>query len=395
MLAMTGCGKQLNERFTLWRGDKIPYGTYYAYRQLSSLFTEADIEVATTSPAVRASLGLYGDEENDSLSSHGKRAYLIIGNSLMPSEAEINALYTFISKGNHVFISCTEIGENLLDSLRMSTSLKSGFDNDDDSLTLSILDPVSYDTSTYTYPGKAMDNNFSRMDSNITTILGTDHNGKANFVKFTYKGDGSLYLHLAPAALTNFFLLHKQNKTYYDKLLSFLPEDLNEVYWDDYFRTHSGGESNSGKSSFSKLKAFLANESLSWAFWLAVFLFAIVYLFDSKRKQRVVPEIKLLKNTTLDFVQTIGRLYFQRKDNKNLAGKMSAHFLDHVRNTYNLPTSQLNEAFENRLAYKSGYDLDAVKSIVYQVRTLEDQPVVDDDDLLAFNDKLDKFYKHK
>ena len=395
MMVMAGCGDRLNKRFTLWRDDKIPYGTYYAYRQLSSIFGEAAIDVVNTSPAISSSLGLHTEAVNDSLSLFDKQAYLIIGNSIKPSETEINALYTFISEGNHVFISCMEIGGNLLDSLRISTSLKSGYDNDADSLTLNIVDPVSYDTSSYAYPGKARDNTFNRMDSSITTILGTDKNGKANFVKFSYKGDGALYLHLAPAALTNFFLLHKQNKTYYDKLFSFLPKDIKEIYWDDYFRTHTDGESNSGKSSFSKLQAFLAHESLRWAFWLAVLLFAIIYLFDSKRKQKVIPEIKPLKNTSLDFVQTIGRLYFQRKDNKNLAGKMSAHFLDYVRNRYNLPTSQLYEEFENRLAYKSGYDLQAVKNIVYQVRTLEGQPVVDDNDLLAFNDKLDKFYKNK
>ena len=52
------------------------------------------------------------------------------------------------------------------------------------------------------------------MDSTITTILGKDEYGRANFVKLDYEGGGSLYLHLAPLAFSNFFLLHKENKAY-------------------------------------------------------------------------------------------------------------------------------------------------------------------------------------
>jgi hypothetical protein len=165
------------------------------------------------------------------------------------------------------------------------------------------------------------------------------------------------------------------------------------VTWDDYYRHHSYGNDNSQRSGFSKLAAFLNNPVLSWAFWLTILMFTIIYLFESKRKQRPVPVVKELRNSSLDFVQTIGRLYFQRKDNKNLAAKMSAHFLGHVRAKYNLSTSATDETFERKLSFKSGYPLSGVQEITSFINGVETWTTISDEDLLSFNSKIDQFYK--
>ena len=151
------------------------------------------------------------------------------------------------------------------------------------------------------------------------------------------------------------------------------------------------GNDYGNKSTFSKLGTFLENDVLRWAFWLTIILFGITYLFESKRKQRVIPSIRKLNNTSLDFVKTIGRLYYQRKDNKNLASKISTHFLGYVRTTYNMSTSQMNDDFIKRLAFKSGYPVTLVKEVIAEIRKMEDAYVITDEELLAFNDKIDTF----
>lgn len=377
-MMLSGCGKMLNNRVTLWRNDKIPYGTYYAYHNLKYLFRNAVIESSDASP-----VSFYENNESSS-------AYLIIGNTVMPDEKELKAILNHAIAGNHVFISALNIGENLLDSFRL-TSSGAIFDRGTDSLTINIKNPDTYDSLAFAYPGFPIAHHFTKIDSNITNILGWDKNGNANFVKFTYRGGGAVYLHLAPGAFTNFFLLHRENKMYYDLAMSSIPDSVTKVRWDDYYRHHFDGKNNSENSAFSKLGTFLRNEVLRWAFWLSILLFAIVYIFESKRKQRVIPEVKKLNNTSLDFVKTIGRLYYQRKDNRNLARKMIAHFLGHVRNRYNLPTSQLNVDFEEKLAYKSGYPVTLVNEIIGQVRSVEDSYEVTDDELMAFKDKIDNF----
>lgn len=392
VIFLPGCGtntKKLNERISLWRNDKIPYGTFYAYENLSRIFPDAVIEVTKKSPDVLKGLGL-GESSKKFVPASGKSARFIISPQVQPDENEISALFNYLGAGNHIFISTFSISKNFLDSLHLKTAFYSGYYNTSDSLTINIINPVTYDSLSFSYPGKALDNFFVSMDTSITNILGRNEKGEVNYVRIAYESGGSINIHLAPMAFTNFFLLHNDNKEYYDNALSYLPKDIDLIRWDDYFRNHTPNT----KSGFSKLSPFLNNEILKWAFWLIIILFAIIYLFESKRKQNIIPVIQPVKNASLDFVKTIGRLYYQRKDNKNLGIKMSVHFLDYIRNRYNLPTSLLNDEFENKLAYKSNYDRTAIRDIVYSIQTLPDQLSISDEELLAFNDKLEKFIKH-
>jgi hypothetical protein len=380
--------KRLNQRVSLWRNDKIPYGTFYAYENLPSIFPNADIEISKSSPDKYHGLNLT-ESINNYDKDEGSSAHIIISPQVQPDENELKALFNYVGQGNHLFISSFNISKSLLDSLNLKVAMYSAYYKITDSLTINIISPVTYDSLDFTYPGRTMDNYFTSVDSSITNILGTNENGEINYVKLTYESGGSISIHLAPLAFSNFFLLHRNNKEYYDNALSYLPQNLNVIKWDDYFRNRTQKRKN-----FSKLSAFLNNDILSWAFWLVVMLFAIIYLFESKRKQRIVPVIPPVKNASLDFVKTIGRLYFQRKDNKNLAMKMSAHFLDSVRNRYHISTSVLNNEFENKLAYKSDYDITAIRDIVYTIKTIPDQPYISDDELLSFNNKLEKLFKH-
>ena len=293
--------------------------------------------------------------------------------------------------GNHVFIAGIRLGENLLDSFAVNSETQF-YGDDADSLTVSLLNPDSRDLMSFTYPGLSLGGYFNRMEVR-QKLSEEDDNGKANFIKFSYENGGTVYLHLAPLAFTNFFLLHKQNKKYYDLALSALPDTIHHIRWDDYFRHHTNGKNNSERSAFSKLQEILKNEVLRWAFWLTLLLFAIIYIFESKRKQRVVPTIPKLDNTSLDFVKTIGRLYYQRKDNKNMVSKMATHFLGHVRTRYSLQTSQLDEAFENKLAFKSGYPRERVGDIVKYINVIETKRSVSDTELMTFNENIEKFYK--
>jgi len=396
-VAMMACRqepKKLNERVTLWRKDKIPYGTYYAFENLKWLFPKATIQINHISPAEYK----FSNPENAysvretlkrrlrPVNEKKKSAYIIIAPEVIPDQREINALLNFVGEGNQVFISAFYMGDSLLSSLKLKMTHPLSLFMQRDSLQVSVYNPYSYDSLSFQYPGMAADNAVRQMDSQYTTILGRNEDGIANFVRFTYKGGGGLYLHFAPAALTNFFLLHKDNKAYYENVFSYLPASITEIKWDDYFRYPRS-------RNFSALQFIMANQSLRWAFWIILLLFFFIYLFESKRRQRLIPAKAAVRNSSLDFVKTIGRLYYQRKDNGNLAHKMSTHFLDHVRTKYNLSTASLDEDFVNRLSYKSGFSKEGLTGLVNLIRTFQLDPYLTDEQLLQFNKKIEEFYK--
>lgn len=399
-----GCGsqaKRMNKRVTLWRNDKIPYGTWYAYEELQRIFPNAAVVINKRSPDKYKTFTLKQnktDDDNISVYDNRKISNIIIANHVVPDESEVAALLGMVAKGQNVFISSLRIGDILLDSLRLKTAFYTSAYNARDSLTVSVNNPETNDSLSYTYPGMALDNYFVSLDSSITTILGKDRNGRANFVRFSYDGGGSLYIHLAPMAFTNFFLLHKNNKSYYDNVLSYMPQSTELVKWDDYFRYHEAGSedggSQNGKGLFGAFSWISKQPPLAVASVLLLILLLIIYLFESKRKQRIIPVIPPLKNASLDFVKTIGRLYFQRRDNKNLAQKMTVHFQDHVRSRYGIRNPITDPEFEKRLAWKTGYDVNSIKDLVYYMKMIQDEPSVSDERLLELNRKLEHFYKY-
>lgn len=396
LILLTACGgSKLNERVTLWRNDKNPYGLWYAYNQLDYIFPDAEVVINKLSPdRYRNYTTRTAKVYEEAAKYDGKKSvYIVMATAIVPDDNEVTALLNLVGQGKHVFISTMRVGENLLDSLHLKTAYSNSFYNYTDSLSLSVKNPVTSDSIAFTYPGKTLDNFIVEMDSSITTILGKDEYGRANFVRLDYEGGGSMYLHLAPLAFSNFFLLHKENKAYYDNALSYLPKDLEVIRWDDYFRYHEKGNDR-GKSGggFSALGWISKQQGLSTALWLLAALFVLIYLIESKRKQRIIPVLPPLNNASLDFVKTIGRLYYQRRDNKNLAQKMTAHFLDHVRGKYNIRVSATDPEFEKWLAWKSGHDPVAIRDLLYHMKYVQDEPSVSDAALMELNTRLENFY---
>ncbi len=389
LLLLLSCGgtqqqKKMNRRISLWRKDKIPYGTYYAFQNLKYLFPEAEIIINNKSPDVSK---LSNTQIVESVAvTKEKKLYLIIARDVIPDQSEIDAMMNFIGQGNHIFISADYIGDSLLSNLGLKAVSNDVFSDYEDSMELSVHHPLNWDSTSYWYPGAAITSYAYSMDSVYATVLGRDSSGHADFVRYTYKSGGSVYVHFTPLAFSNFFLLHKNNKEYYDQVFSYLPHTITQVIWDDYFRSRR-------TANFSAFRFILSNRSLRWAFWILLFLFGLIYLFESKRKQRVIPDLSPMNNASLDFVKTIGRLYYQRRDNGNLAAKISSHFLDHVRTRYNITTTDTDEAVAQKLSYKTGLDKEELLSLLGRVKYYQQEPYVTDDELMNYNKTIQGFYK--
>lgn len=384
LVLVAGCNlgheKKLNKRVTLWKNDKIPYGTYYAYQNLHYLFPEAEM-INAGNDASSKSLSNYWWKIN---SNKGNVALIAITPRVDPTDEEINTVFNLINEGDQVFISAFSFSKKFLDSFSVRDG-QYGLFGFNDTLVASVYRPATGEEDTFEYPGYAYNNYFNTFDTNYVRILGRNKNGKANFIKINYKNGGSLLLHLEPFAFTNFFLLHKNNKEYYDDSFSYLPENIKVLVWGDFFRNND--------NDFSPLQFLLSNPSFRWAFWLLFLLFLIIYVFESKRRQQMIPDIAPLRNSSLDFVKTVGRLYYQQRNNLDLAHKMTAHFLSNVRARYSLPTSNLDKNFVEQLSYKSGLKKDLAADLVELIKMIQQKQSLSDEELIGFNQKVEEFYK--
>jgi hypothetical protein len=367
--------KRLDRRVSLWRMDKIPYGTKYAFDNLPFIFPVADIRTSNRFPI------LYQSGNGDDTT----RAIIILSPSFDPEPDEMNSLIRFAASGNQVFISALNFRDTVLDMLH----LKCGENNyeEGDSTDLSCWDPERREWTKYKYPGYSHDVYFDSLDTGYTKVLGKDILGRPDFVRISYAHGGAIFIHLNPLAFSNFFLLYGRNKSYYDIALSNMYTKTGVVEWSDYFRYGHQDD------HFSALQFLLGNRSLRWAFWLTILLFLILFLVESKRKQRPIAEIPALRNASQDFVKTVGRLYFQQKNNQNLAAKMIAAFLENVRTSYNLSTSLLNEEFAHKLAFRTGRPVHEISEILRLIHESRMKPELSDQELMDLHLQISQFNK--
>jgi hypothetical protein len=369
--------------------DKIPYGTGFAYNNLSEIFPKAVIRTSSSFPILFPE-----DDAVDTL-----RALIIVTPSFSPEPREMKSLIRFASSGNQIFISANHIGDTVMSMLALKPFQKDSiyFDGPatdsgtraqtDDMATLSLLDPLHREWIDYKYPGLFFENHFDSVDNGFCKILGRNDGGKPDFIRISYNHNGAIYLHLEPLAFSNFFLLHGKNSSYYDFALSWIPQKTGIVEWSDYFRYRHRGE------SYSPLNFILSNRSLRWAFWLTMILFLLIFLVESKRKQRAIEEIPKLRNVSEEFVKTVGRLYFQQKNNQNLASKMTNAFLENVRSAYNLPTSVLDDEFSRKLASRTGKQYDEIADLVQSIHNSRLKTNLTDKEILDFQSKINQFNK--
>jgi hypothetical protein len=388
---------------SLWRLDKIPYGTQYAYENLSSLFPNAVIRTSNKFPVLFG-----GENAGDTI-----RALIILTTAFAPEPDEMKSLIRFASSGNHVFISAMYLEDTVLAMLHLkrpgNESNYGDFDSADQSIQnedtskktkaaktnldtlalarISLQDPVTKEWFKYSYPGEFSSYHFKSIDTVDSRILGRNNGDKADFVRISFAHNGAIYIHLEPLAFSNFFLLHKENKSYYDRAFSWIPVQTGVVEWSDYFRySHRG-------NNYSALHFVLSNKSLRWAFWLTLILFLLIFLLESKRKQRAIAEMPKPRNASVDFVKTISRLYFQQKNNQNLAIKMVSAFLESIRSVYNLPTSVLDDRFCRDLAFRTGKQLTEITDLMQSIHDARLNISLTDREILDLHQKINQFNK--
>jgi hypothetical protein len=381
--------RQFNDRVTLRRQDKIPYATYVAFRNLPELFPGARVLVSKKEPGYWDSVSVYDKQQ----------AFICITDRFGADESEMNKLLAFARSGNDVFISARYISSVADEFLQCGSSateyLYSTGDNTEKTR-FTLNTPPFTDTVHYTYPGRTFYSYFSHVDTTTTQVLGFDDSGRPDFIRLS-TGKGHFYIHLEPLAFSNYFLLHEQNIGYYEKALSVISPDVTKIVWDEYYLNKAADYNPPKKKGWMSVLMSVRNQDGNYpfraAFWLLMGILILYVLMEMRRRQRLIPVIKKPLNDSLDFVKTIGRLYYDRSDHRNLCRKMSAYFLEFVRSSYKLPTGLLNEDFIRMLHYKSGVPEKEVADIVTFIKYLEQGESVNEKQLASFHKRLESFYQ--
>lgn len=352
---------------TLYYEDKIPFGTFVLYQQLESLYP-GSTKVQTNAP-------LY-----NSLHQTGvKGNYFIIAKTISLSKTDVNELFKFIRAGNNVFMTAFVWEGHLPDTLRIKTQAEFEKNN----TPINFVNPQLRRQKNYRFERDLTSQYFSRFDTAKAVVLGANSLAHANYLQYPL-GKGHLYINANPQLFTNYSLLTPDGAAYAATALSYLPANTT-LYWDHY-------QNNDIPEDKSPLRVIFAHDSLRWAYYL-ILLTALLYIvYEVKRRQRIIPVIEPLKNNTLDFVTVVGQVYYEQRDNSNIAHKKITYLLEHWRTRYYLKTSKLDKEFMESLERKTGLDQQFINELINLITYMHIQQKVTDQELIALNNAIEKFY---
>ncbi len=382
-LLLTGCKTDWSENFS--EKKKSPFGTYILHNEVSELFD--DREVTSLKKNIHDYLNTEGID-----SINTKNYILIKKGAYNLTDKGTDKLLNFVAKGNHVFLGLHYFKDTLKASLGFG--VKQIYPKEELKYlkgTLA-LNNKEFEKTTYNFNRNIRKNYFLSYNKNTTTVLGTVKVKDSlfpNFIKINY-GKGAFLLHSNPIAFTNYYLLNKK-ESYTANVFSYLPNK--PILWDLHIKKSKFGKP--PKDNRSVFKFFLAHKPLKWFLFVTLTGIILFMLFNAKRKQNPIPIKVAEKNTTVAFAQTIANLYLEEEDHKNLVDKRISFFLEKIRSNYLLDTSNLNALFIEKLAAKSGNDIQRTKYLIHSIISLKNRTECSEEELIVLYKMTKNFLNKK
>ena len=417
--------------------DKIPYGTYALFDQLPALLGTDSVEVvrlpaynqltgiapsdddspppgipvtietaadsAGTTPDATAIASGSAKPAADSTSTpelapadadlplplrDGQANYLFVNNEFDNVRLDARTLLAFARRGNAVFITAEDLNGAFLDSLgvvvqRLELPTHPGPRGLPvaDSVDLRFANPALA-AGRCRLPGVAAHHRFSLKPGHPGHTLATDAQGRAVYLEIAH-GRGHFYLCAVPAAFSNRYFLQPRVRPFAVAALRYLP--ARRTFWDEYQKQGPAGEQ-------SLLRVLMAHEPLRLAYYLTLAGALLFGVMGARRRQRIIPTINPLPNTTLLFTRTVAGLYRQGRSHGLIAEKKVGLFLDYLRTRFQEPSPDFaDETFRERLSQKSGVPRPRVDELLRLLNFARTAPQVSDEQLLKLSRALSEF----
>ena len=369
--------KPINWTKTYFKKDKIPFGCYAIFHLLENTYC-AELETNTET--------LYGLNHKTTSSNN---TFIVVDQEIDMSELDYKNLISFAEKGNTVLMCATSFGDILKDTLHIDTETSNfkGITTAIDSMINKPLFEIKFtqeknnELKKFVYPIIASESYFSSIDTLQFTVTATNKLNKPILIQKQI-GKGKILLCSTPDVFANLFIVNSHNRFFTYTLLSSIKNKT--IIWDEYYKSY--------KIQNKSIFQFIFNsDALYMAYSLLILGLLFFMVFEMKRKQKAIPIIKPLENTTLKFVDVISQVYFNSKNHKYIAEEKIQYFYFEVRKKFGVNTSEINDDFLKTIHTISNIDLKDVKALFSYCENLKHAPSITENDLQELNNRINNF----
>lgn len=380
---------------------KNPYGTFLIFQLLQK-----------GAPDTR--ITRIKEDMSKKLPTSSKDATFISIRSELPAgKTDMDTLLAFVSAGNTAFLSLNYFPSSLQKSLLLvwpcSEDDREAYEVDIfeartvhcnlEHPSLQMIRPPSLSIrdqdGVILYPWTHFGAKSRCKDQNSMIPMGYLNDSLVNFLRIPY-GKGFFYLHTTPQAFTNYQLRREEVLEYVERVFAFTGEG--PVYWDDMeddFRDEEASNQPPAGSPLanSPLKYILSQPSLTWTWYILLFMGLSFLIFHSRRRQRIVPVLEPNTNTSLEFVTTIGRLYFLQNNHRRLCLQQMKLFQQFLRDRYSIHFTGADGVNLDKLAEKSRVPKAHIEEILRFHAVAESSRVMPEKSMMQLHWLLQEFYR--
>lgn len=172
-------------------------------------------------------------------------------------------------------------------------------------------------------------------------------------------GKGEIILVSTPLLFTNYGVTDGNTVHYLFRLLSQMG-DLPIVRSEGYTR-------DTAQKQLSPFRYLLSHLPLRWALYLSMLTIVLFMCFTARRRQRAIPVVEAPKNRSLEFIELIGTLYFQRGNRADLVRKKYQFLTEELRREMYVDVEQLEAGMNGegrktevmeKIACRTGWSVD-------------------------------------
>jgi len=374
-----------------------PYGSFIFYQLLKSQY--GDMRTLRSNSQYKSL---------DTINTN-KRLYVFVGGKFKTHEKRIEKVLNFVDRGNDALICADIFPEQVKTILEDYYQVrKSWYKSVSTNFTDTALQVPSYFKFNFIYKLKTKERfwtSFERVSnyystypseqtSSDVTIYETNvGNFNPVFISIPH-GKGRLYLHSLPYSLTNIALKYESGVRHAERLIACLPQE--PIIFDVYINNHPQGGDDGGDPTkrSSPLEFILANKPLRWAYYLLLTGLVLYILFKSKRKQRIIPAREEVENNSVEFADTMSKLYLQYGQHKYIVFQQERNLLNYIRNKYYIKTMKVDEEYIQRTAVKSGIDQARLKRLFERFAEIRRANYASSNDVVQIYAEIEHFYKN-
>jgi len=334
----------------------------------------------------------------------GPSNFIFLGQVMYLNNRNSDSLIHWIEKGNTALIIATDLPEKIDSIFKYSVlyplEWNQRFDVSDSNITANFYSSSLKRTDSYNFHyqyvdkkvehyWKHLNGNQFETGSNIEP-LGFLDTGFVNFCSLKL-GKGHIFYHTNPLFFSNYHLIQKDRAEYAAKVLSYLPEG--DILLDQYALSWQKNQfqNNGSGPDKSPLSFILNNEALRWGWYTFIVLMLCYIIIGIKRQQKAIKVIEPLNNSSLEFVNTIGRLHFLQKNHPSLIQHQMRYLMLYIREKYRIYATELNEEVIIQLSIKSGVNTNDIQAIKNKYDLLRNYVELEDKEAIEFYKLISKF----